>query len=80
MKGSKLIGKIAQVKDKESWYFGDYGYIIYYDGAYHIGGGSIGDRISPIFDRDQITIPRKQESFRANHNMRTWAEMGIADQ
>ena len=74
---SKLVGKIAQVKDPESWYNGDYGYIIYYDGEYHLGGGSIGDMISPVFDRDQLRIPKNQESFRVNHNMRTWSEMGI---
>lgn len=58
-----LIGKNVEVIDKESQYFGHWGYIANYDGdLFHIGGGSISSsygEITPVFDRDQFKIKRK---------------------
>jgi len=57
---SKLIGKTAHIK--KGMYEGHYGKIIHFDGdRYHINGGSIGENITPIFDRDEFIIRRKMK-------------------
>ncbi|GIP61108.1 hypothetical protein J15TS10_49220 [Paenibacillus woosongensis] len=49
--------------DKDSMYFGHWGFIEKYDGEfYHVSGGSISSsygELTPIFNRDQIRITRK---------------------
>lgn len=60
---SNLTGKRVDIIDKESQYYGYWGYIRYFDGdVYHVDGGSIsetfGSGLTPIFDRDQFKIRR----------------------
>lgn len=58
---SRMISKRAYVTDKESIYFGEWGTIAHYDGeCYHLkianGSGSM-----PMFNRDQLWVPRQQQ-------------------
>jgi hypothetical protein len=63
-KYKNLVGKCVDIIDKESQYYGHWGYIKVFDGdVYHIEGGSIsetyGGKITPIFDRDQFKIRKE---------------------
>lgn len=56
---SKMIGKRAEIKDRSSWYFGEWGTIIDVDddGCFYIAIAD--DKTSvPVFTRDQIKIRR----------------------
>lgn len=56
---SKLIGKRACITDKDSFYYGEWGTIAYYDGdVYHIKIANGADSV-PVFDRDQFKVPRQ---------------------
>jgi hypothetical protein len=58
---SKLIGKRVSIIDKESLYYGHWGFIVAYDGSYHVSGGSISSshgELTPIFNRDQLRVKR----------------------
>ena len=66
---SKLIGKMAVITDKESFYCGEWGIIDSFDGDWYyikIAGGTAGQP-DPVFDRDQFKVPMKQ-SERMNHH------------
>lgn len=55
---SRLIGKRAYIIDKDSVYYGEWGIISHFDGeCYHIKIAN-GNNGMPVFDRDQIRIPR----------------------
>lgn len=55
---SKLIGKIAYITDKDSWYFGEWGTIDGFDGdVYYIKIANGGDSV-PVFERNQFKVPR----------------------
>ncbi|MCY9738146.1 hypothetical protein M5X17_31125 [Paenibacillus alvei] len=61
---SILIGRHVTIIDKESDYFGHWGYIEDWDGDhFHVTGGSIATdeekELCPIFDRDQLRVKRK---------------------
>ncbi|WCF11689.1 hypothetical protein NDS46_30545 (plasmid) [Paenibacillus thiaminolyticus] len=64
MKSEKLIGEKVEITDKESFYFGHWGYVQHFDGeVFHVGGGSIsliGSGQCPIFDRDQFKVISKK--------------------
>lgn len=58
---SKLIGKIATIKDPDSIYYGEWGTVVDYDGeVYHVAIANGSDSL-PIFDRDQLYIPRERK-------------------
>jgi hypothetical protein len=60
-----LIGKRVEITDKESVYFGHWGYIKMWDGdVFHVEGGSIslsGSGNCPIFDRNQFKVRREKK-------------------
>lgn len=63
---SRMIGKVAYVTDPESIYHGEWGIIDHYDGeCYHLkianGSGSM-----PMFDRDQLYVPRQQAMLKVS--------------
>jgi hypothetical protein len=64
LKKRNLVGKRVSIIDKESQFYGHWGYVVRQDDHYHVGGGSIcledDLRIVPIFDRDQFVVARKQ--------------------
>lgn len=65
----KLIGKLVSISDRESNYYRHWGFIVDWDGeVFHVTGGSIAldsnPNITPIFDRDQFTIPRNLDVYR----------------
>lgn len=65
----KLIGKRADITDKQSVYYGHWGYIKDFDGdVYYIDGGSISldsdSKLTPIFDRDQFVIRRNKNNMK----------------
>jgi hypothetical protein len=56
----KNIGKKCYIKVKTSICYGEWGIIKHFDGeCYHVAIAN-GKTSFPIFDRDQIKIPRKQ--------------------
>jgi hypothetical protein len=58
---SNLIGKRVSITDKQSIYYDHWGYIVAYDGLYHVSGGSISSSVgelTPIFNRDQFRVKR----------------------
>lgn len=57
---SKLIGKRAYITDPESWYFGEWGTIVDFDGEVYYIAIADGKTSLPIFDRDQFRVPRNQ--------------------
>jgi hypothetical protein len=63
----KLIGKLVSITDKESNWYNHWGFIRDWDGdVFHVSGGSIAYSdfgTIPIFDRDQLTLPRKLDAF-----------------
>ena len=55
-----MLGKVAYVTDKESIYCGEWGIIEYYDGeCYHLKIAN-GSGAMPMFNRDQLWVPRQQ--------------------
>lgn len=62
-KKSKMIGKVAYVTDKESIYFEEWGVIAQFDGeCYHLKIAN-GSGAMPMFDRDQLYVPRQQQKM-----------------
>ena len=57
---TKLIGKEAKITTKDSWYYGEYGIIKYFDGEYyHIA--ITGDNSNMcIFTRNEFKVRRGQ--------------------
>jgi len=62
------IRKLVKIVDKESSYYGHWGFIRYWDGElYHVSGGSISSsfgEVTPIFSRDQFKFPRNLELYK----------------
>lgn len=57
---SKLIGKKCYIVNQDSIYYGEWGIIQHYDGeCYHIAIADGKDSL-PIFERDEIRIPRTE--------------------
>lgn len=56
---SKLIGKMALITDSESIYFEEWGIIDAFDGEVYYIRIAGGNGATPIFDRDQFRVPRK---------------------
>ena len=62
---SRMIGKVAFVTDTESIYRGEWGIIDHYDGeCYHLKIAN-GSGAMPMFDRDQLYVPRQQNKLKA---------------
>lgn len=56
---SNLIGKKAYIINKDSWYFGEWGTIVDFDGdSYYIAIADGKDSI-PCFDRSEFRIRRE---------------------
>lgn len=61
---TNLVGKLVEIIDQYSNYYGFQGFVVSFDGEfYHISGGSFatsnGQEITPIFDRDQFKVKRR---------------------
>ena len=56
---TKLIGKKAYIKNKDSIYFGEWGIIEHFDGEYYYIAIANGCDSLPIFERDEFVIRRK---------------------
>lgn len=57
---SKLIGKRVIVNDKESIYHKEWGIVALFDGDYYHVKIANGEYDTPIFSRNQLRVPRKQ--------------------
>lgn len=57
---SKLIGRIAYIKDVQSIYYGEWGTIVDYDGEVYFIAIANDYSSLPVFDRDQFKVPRKE--------------------
>lgn len=56
----EVMGKRCYIKDKESIYFDEWGIIKCFDGElYHVAIANGSDSM-PVFNREQLSIPRKQ--------------------
>lgn len=62
-----MIGKRIEITDKESVYYGHWGFIKFWDGeVFHVSGGSTSTsfgELTPIFDRDQFIVRRKKRRW-----------------
>ena len=56
----KNIGKKCYIKNEDSIFFGEWGIIKVFDGEYYHVAIANGTDSLPIFDRTEITIPKKQ--------------------
>lgn len=56
----KNIGKKCYITNKDSIYYGEWGIIKAFDGEYYHVAIADGKSSLPIFERDEIRIPRKQ--------------------
>ncbi|MWV44927.1 hypothetical protein GRF59_14995 [Paenibacillus sp. HJL G12] len=64
MKPENSIGKLIEIIDKESPYYGFWGFVRQWNGeVFHVSGGSIPEEQMPIFDRNQFKIPRNLEVY-----------------
>lgn len=61
---SKLIGKVVHIKDKDSWYNGEWGVVAWYDGEVYGVKIANGGNNEPIFGRDQFHVPRNQDAMK----------------
>ncbi|GFN32525.1 hypothetical protein PCURB6_27850 [Paenibacillus curdlanolyticus] len=63
MKPENMINREVHITDKESDYFGHWGYIRMWDGdVFHVNGGSISSsfgEVTPVFDRSQFRVRRR---------------------
>lgn len=57
----KNVGKKCYIINKSSIYYGEWGIIKHFDGeCYHVAIANGGSSL-PIFDRDEIRIPRQKD-------------------
>ena len=56
----KLIGKKAFVINRDSIYYGEWGVIKDFDGEVYYLAIANGTGAMPIFDRDELRVPRNQ--------------------
>jgi hypothetical protein len=64
MKPENMIGKLVVITDESSPWIDNWGFIRHWDGeVFHVSGGSIPHDCYPIFDRDQLRLPRKFDVF-----------------
>ena len=54
------VGKKCYITNKDSIYFGEWGIIKHFDGEYYHVAIANGTDTLPIFERDEIRIPKKQ--------------------
>jgi hypothetical protein len=68
VKPENMIGVRVDIVDKQSPYYGHWGYIKLWDGNhYHVSGGSFSSElgeITPVFDRDEFKVPRNIDVYK----------------